>query len=212
MSTFQNKRCGQCGVRYAFQTSGYGGLQANNDPNYCSNCYQVIQVALAAVPPRSVRDWMGTSDVSVEALIAQEEAQAAEAKALGQLPVRRVLSPLFDLTTPDNQQHQGIVRRDGRTYRYEYWTLQGDKAAGRVWVEVERDAQTGEILGPWNLSDRWAAPPTFIEHSPWPDRPKPTHEFVPMPMSKVRRFALIESQSLADIKPVHPTWDYTKDK
>lgn len=211
MSTFQNKRCVNCGVRYTYQASGYGGLQPNNDPTYCSDCYQVIQVALATVPPRSVPDWVGTSDVTTEDLLAQEAAHAAEAKAKGAIPVQRVLAPLFDLTRPDNQHRQGIVSRDGRTYRYEYWTQQGGPAAGRVYVEVERDTQTGEIVGPWKLQNHWTSMPTFIEHPPWPDPPPPTHEFVPMPFARPRRFPLLEleSESIQNVEPLVKSRDYT---
>lgn len=194
MSTFQQKRCGHCGVRYSYQTSGYGGLQEYNSDTYCQDCYKFIQEALKVVPARSRPDWVGTSDVSAESLVEQERAAWDAAKAEGKVPVRRVLSPMFDMERPDNHHAQGIVHRDGRTYRYEYWTQQGGVAAGRVYLEVERDALTGEILGPWSLKDRWTTPPTFIEHPPWPEKPPATHKFVPMPLTSlpVRRFDIIE--------------------
>lgn len=201
MSTFQQRRCGHCGVRYSYQTSGYGGLQEYNNGTYCQDCYKFIQEALKVVPARSRPDWVGTSDVSVATLVEQEQAGWEAAKAAGKVPVRRVLPGMYDLERPDNHHEQGIVHRDGRTYRYEYWTQQGGMAAGRVYVEVERDAVTGDILGPWNLSDRWTAPPTFIEHPPWPEKPPATHEFKPKPLTSlpVRRFDLLESQSIKDI-------------
>ncbi len=178
MSTFQQRRCAQCQVRYSFQMSGYGSIQEDNHEKYCSSCYRIIQEALKAVPKRVSRAWVGTSDVSVESLVEQEQAAVDQAKAAGQLPVRRVLAPLFDMERPSNQHVQGIVYRDGRTYRYEYWTEQGGMAAGRVYIEVERDTD-GTITGPWSLTDVWATPPKFIEHPPWPDRPPATHKHVP---------------------------------
>jgi hypothetical protein len=88
----------------------------------------------------------------------------------------------IDMTRPSNKNMQGLVSRDGRTYRYEYWTEQGGMAAGRVYLEVEKDADNN-ILGPWSLKDHWGdTQPTFIEHPPWPERPPATHKFVRKPM------------------------------
>jgi len=198
MSTFRELRCNHCHVRYSYQMSGYWTFQEYNSDTYCPDCFKFITIALKSVPERTKHDWVGTSDVSVETLLEQERKAAEAAKAEGKVLARRVLAPLFDMERPDNQHEQGIVHRDGRTYRYEYWTMQGGPAAGRVYVEVERDATTGEVLGPWSLSDRWASQPTFIEHPPWPERPPATHEFKPMPLAslQIRRFDMLESQSL----------------
>jgi hypothetical protein len=177
-------------------------MQEYNDSRYCRDCYKFILDALKVVPARSRPDWVGTSDVSVGTLMEQETFAVEIARSEGKVAVRQVIPSLYDLERPDNHHEQGIVHRDGRTYRYEYWSLQGGPAAGRVYIEVERDAVTGEILGPWNLSDRWATPPTFIEHPPWPERPPATHEFkpgVPLTSLQIRRFGIIESQSLANI-------------
>jgi len=201
MSTFQQRRCSHCQTRYSYQMSGYGGMQEYNDGTYCPPCYRFIQEALKVVPQRVTHEWVGTTDVSVESLVEQEQKALDAAKAEGKVPVRRVLAPLFDMTRPSNQHMQGIVCRDGRTYRYEYWTEQGGMAAGRVYIEVERDVEEGRINGPWKLTDQWKAPPTFIEHPDWPERPPATHEFVPKPiqMMQPRRFDIIENQSLKNI-------------
>lgn len=204
MSTFQQRRCAHCSVRYSYQMSGYGGIQEYNDSTYCQDCYKFIQEALKSVPARVKHDWVGTSDVPAATLVEQEQAGLDAAKAEGKLAVRRVLPGLYDLERPSNQHQQGIVYRDGCTYRYEYWTEQGGVDAGRVYIEVERDAVTGEITGPWKFTDQWKTPPTFIEHPPWPERPPATHEFKPMPLTalKTRRFDMLESQSLANVTPI----------
>ena len=130
-----------------------------------------------------------------------------QSKAAGKLPVRRELSPLFDLERPSNQHVQGIVYRDGRTYRYEYWTEQGGMAAGRVYIEVERDTD-GTIIGPWSLTDVWATPPKFIEHPPWPDRSPATHKHVPgVPMMTSRLFDLIQVSSKDEPNVLPPSED-----
>lgn len=122
----------------------------------------------------------------------QERRKAAESN--GGYQVRRVLPGLVDMSRPDNRHEQGVVRQDGYTYHYEYWTQQGGLDAGRVSVEVERDVLTGDAPGPWNLSDRWGTRPTFVMHPPWPDPPPATHEFrlAPIPTSPTPRYDLIE--------------------
>ncbi len=179
MTTFRQKRCSNCSVRYSYQASGYGGLQKDNDDRYCPDCLCVVRDALERVPKRSQRAWVGCSDATVESLVAQENSAS---KPEGWLPIRRVLPGEIDMARPSNKHMQGFVLRDGRTYRYEYWTEQGGMAAGRVYIEVEKDADD-HILGPWNFKDRWETQPTFIEHPPWPEQPPATHEFVRKPMS-----------------------------
>jgi hypothetical protein len=193
--------------------SGYGGIQENNDGKYCSSCFRVIQEALKAVPKQATHAWVGTSDVSVESLVEQEQAALEKAKATGKMAVHRVLAPLFDVERPSNRHMQGIVRRDGRTYRYEYWTEQGGMAAGRVYIEVERDTE-GTITGPWSLTDVWATPPKFIEHPPWPDRPPATHKYVPgVPMMtpsqrKSRLFGLLLASDKDESNDPVPSEDF----
>lgn len=202
MSTFQQRRCAHCSDRYSYQTSG-GGWDVNHDGTYCPMCMAVIRQALKAVPPRRIREWVGTSDVTAADLAEQERVAWEETLAKGGLPARRIYPGLIDLTNPDNQHKLGIVNRDGRTYKYEYWTLQGGVEAGHVFVEVERDATTNELTGPWSLTDHWKTTPTFAEPPPFPPAPPPTHEFVPTPITgiRMRRFDLIErDQSLSNIK------------
>ena len=84
-----------------------------------------------------------------------------------------------------------MLRADGRTLRYDYWTKVG-MDAGVVSVEVERDAVTGEVLGPWELTDNWhrngVKPPTLdLDADPYAQCPEPpegtevTLEFKPFP-------------------------------
>lgn len=109
------------------------------------------------------------------------------------------------------------MRVEGRTLRYDYWTKAG-MAAGVVSVEVERDAETGKVLGPWDFTDNWhrggANPPTLLDGEPHAKCPEPdpdvevTLEFKPFPMRPLssvfftQSFPMLEEQSLASIVPV----------
>lgn len=202
MSTFQQRRCAHCSDRYSYQTSGGGWGDANHDGTYCPTCKAVILQALRAVLPRRVHEWVGTSDVTATDLEEQERVAWEETQAKGGLLARRIYPGLIDLDNPDNKHKQGIVRREGRTYKYEYWTLQGGVEAGHVFVEVERDLGSGEITGPWSLTDHWNTTPTFVDHAPFPPAPPPTHEFVPIPITSLRmdRSDLVErNQSLRSL-------------
>ncbi len=206
MSTFKQRRCAHCKTRYDYQTSGYRETREYDSETYCNGCYKVVLDALRAVPVKSKPSWVGCSDVSVETLVnlEQERWKAADAKGGLLPPYHRVLPGMVDLVRPDNHHKQGILHHDGRTYLYEYWTQQGGMDAGQVNVQVERDVATGDILGPWDLSDRWSTKPTFIEHPPWPDPPPATHVSrpAPMPVIKARRYDLIERvQSLQSSQP-----------
>lgn len=196
MSTFKQRRCSHCKIRYDYQVSGYGGLQEYNSETYCQDCYKVVLDALKAVPVKRKPDWVGTSDVSAKTLVDLEQKQYEAADAKGGLfpPFRRVLPGLYDLERPDNHHKQGILRHEGHTCKYEYWTQQGGIDAGQANVQVERDVLTGDILGPWDFSDRWTKPPTFIEHPPWPSPPPATHKFrlEPIPSGRISPFELLE--------------------
>lgn len=211
MASFKQRRCAHCAARYSYQASGYGCHDDLNDARYCPACMKVIVRALESVLPRSKRAWRVTRDVSVETLVELERKNLDAARAEGQLPVRRVLAPLFDMADPSNSHEQGIVSLDGRTYRYEYWSKEG-MAAGRVYVEVEEDAATGEVLGPWSLSDRWTATPSFCDLEPEPPREVPARKIEHRPLTTIptRRFGIIENESLAGLKPAVPRREYER--
>lgn len=162
MTTFRQHRCSHCGVRYEYQTSGSWGATPKNSNTHCCDCYQVIQEALSKVPSRCKREWVRTLSVSAKTLEDLERTRWDAAKANGQIVARRILPGLFDLERPSNQHRQGIVKLDGYTYRYEYWTEQGGVEAGKVYLEVEQDTATGEILGPWDLNDCWQQPKPVV--------------------------------------------------
>jgi hypothetical protein len=202
VSTFQSKRCGHCGRSYAYQTSGYGGIQDHNSPTHCQPCAEVVEKAvrdaLERVPVIFDVEWRPTRDVTVEELERVEQERMAEARAEGHFPVRQVLAPLFDLERPGNVQHQGLVHLDGRTYRYEWWSDHG-RERGVVYLECKVELATGEVVGPWSVTDHWKTPPTFYEPEPLPELP-PTHEHVPMPLAFLRQptYPIVESCSLDD--------------
>ena len=208
MSTFQSKRCGHCGTPYAYQTSGYGGIQDHNSSSYCQTCAEIVEKAIRAalepVPERFEHDWRPTQDITIAELDRLDDERVARIKAKGGIPCWRVMAPLFDLERPGNVQHTKIVGNDGRTYRYEWWTDDGIEH-GVVYLECSVEIATGEVVGPWDLKDYWKTPPTFYTPGPRPPRKPPTHEFVPKPFDlgslRLPMFDLIErSQSLADAK------------
>lgn len=160
-------RCVHCASRYTYMASGGNPTNALNDAHYCPTCKKAQLDALKAVPVVHRREWKVTKDVTVEALVDYERRLHEEAVARGtastQLAIRRVYPGLIDLEDTDNKHTQGSVQRDGCTYRYEYWTKRGGMAAGTVYVEVEVNAETGEVTGPWSINDYWRITPTFAE-------------------------------------------------
>lgn len=216
--THEHKRCNHCSVTYAYQGSGHGCMEPTNDPDYCPDCKKVILDALSSVPARRKKDWVVTHDVSVETLVKREADGVAKIRAEGGLAVTRVPMGLYDLRDPSNHNRGGVLRVEGRTLRYDYWTRVG-MGAGVVSVEVERDAVTGEVLGPWELTDNWhrdgAKPPTLDldadPHAQCPEPPEGTEvtlevkPFPDRPLSSVffmQSFPMIESNSLEDLRPV----------
>lgn len=163
--THQQKRCHHCSVTYSYQGSGHGCSEPTNDPDYCTDCKKIILDALSSVPARRKRDWIVTSDYSVETLVKLEADRVASAKAEGKLAITRVPMGLYDMRDPSNHNRGGVVRFEGKTLRYDYWTKAG-MVAGVVSVEVERDVGTGAVLGPYEFTDNWYKdgnkPPTLL--------------------------------------------------
>lgn len=212
MSTFQPHQCAHCGTDYSYQTSGYGSIQDNNHPGYCPTCAVVVEKAvreaLERIPVLFDQEWRPTQDITIEELDRLDEERVAKTKAEGGIPVWRVLAPLFDMERPGNIQHQKILRHEGRTYRYEWWTDEGIEH-GVVYLECKVELATGTVVGPWSLKDHWKTPPTFYTPGPRPPRKPPTHEFVPCPLESLHMFPLIpmwESQSLANVKVDDALW------
>lgn len=195
----EQHRCAHCKARYTYQASGWGSGEFN-DSTYCPKCKEAIVVALRAIEPVAEVDWRPTDDVTAQTLVDIENERWEITKAEGKIPCRRVLSPLFDMNDPSNTHHNGIVRLNGKTYRYEYWSNWGIEK-GHVYVECE--VMNGEVVGPWSLHDYWNPPPSFCEHEPWPESKK-TAEFrvKPFDMSKLSLslVSLIKSQSIDDLE------------
>lgn len=176
--------------------SGYGGIQENNDSQYCSSCYQVIQTALKAVPVVREKDFLYTKDITVAELVALEPKEFKPGQ------IRRVVSNLFDLVDPSNKNHTGAVTVGGKSYLYSWWDNQGIDE-GEVRLEVEVDAKTGEVVGPWDLKTHWESWPTFYV----PEKTPPlTQETVinPCPMKKPNCAVFHISQT--DFKPLIKTY------
>lgn len=214
--THEHKRCHHCAVTYAYQGSGHGCMEPTNDPDYCPDCKKVILDALSSVPARRKKDWVVTRDVSVETLVKREADGVAKVRAEGGFAVTRVPMGLYDLRDPSNHNRGGVLRVDGRTLKYDYWTKAG-MDAGVVSVEVERDAVTGEVLGPWELTDNWhrngVKPPTLdLDADPYAQCPESENEvtlevkpLMARDLSSVffmQSFPMIESNSLSDLRPV----------
>lgn len=197
MTSFDQRRCVHCGRRYAFQASGGGCFEETNDDAYCKSCKRVILDALKEVPQKTERDYRYTRDVTVAFLVNLEEKREAELRAEGKLPWRRCAMPLFNLRDPSDSNRTGYVRHDGRTYLYSYWSKKG-MDAGTVRVEVEVDLETGEVTGPWSLTDRWQTRPTFYEPEPEPEDDEPLPQpSIALSALKMPRFDLVErSQTL----------------
>ena len=174
MTMIVRPRCWHCKARYELPLSGWKSSEGND--RYCPDCWSVIAKSLEAVPAKLQHAWVGTSDATVE--------------ELRFLVDTREKPGLMDLTRPSNKNFIGFASKDKKTLRYEFWTEQGGPAAGRVWIEAEKDASTGAILGPWDPNDRWDPWPTFIEHPPWPEAPPPTHHFVRKPFPRAHLDAL----------------------
>ena len=201
MSTFQSKRCGHCGTSYSYQTSGYGGMQDHNHPDYCQTCAEVVEKAIRAalepVPVLFEHDWRPTQDITIAEIDRLDDERVAKIRAGGGIPFWRVMSPLFDMERPGNIQHQKLLRHDGRTYRYEWWEDDGVEH-GVVYIECEVEISTDKVVGPWDLKDHWKTPSTFYTPGPKPPRKPPTHEFVRAPLAayNTRFYRLLEDNSL----------------
>ena len=214
MSTFQQHRCGHCHISYSYQTSGYGGIQDHNHPNYCQTCAQVVEKAIRAalkpVPVLFDKEWRPTQDIAIAELDRIDAENIAKASAKGGFPVSRALAPLFDMERPGNVHHQKIVSTNGCTYRYEWWTDEGVEH-GIVYLECEVEVATGKVTGPWSQRGYWKTPPTFYTPGPKPPRKPPTHEFKAKPMTApstsiffMQSYPLIsgEGNSLKDMVPI----------
>lgn len=195
----EQHRCRNCHARYTYQASGWGAIEFN-DADYCPKCKEAIVVALRAVPPVCEHKWIPTNDVSVKTLVDIEDEHLKRARQSGAIFARRTMVGLFDLEDPSNHHRNGIVKLNGKTYRYEYWTKWGMEK-GRVYIEAE--VMDGEIIGPWSVNDFWVEPPTVCEHEPWP-KSEPTHKFVvkPFDMGKLQmpRIDMVESQSIVELE------------
>lgn len=206
MPTFKHHRCTHCGTSYAYQTSGYGGLQDHNNPTYCQPCAGVVEKAIqAALDPVSVlfeRSWRPTQDITIAEIDLLDDERVARIRAGGGIPTWRVMSPLFDMERPNNVQHQKFLHHDGRTYRYEWWSEEGVEH-GVVSIECKEEIATGDVVGPWSPDDYWKTTPTFYTPGPKPPRKPPTHEFKALPFTKIeeRRYDMLErSQSLSNAR------------
>lgn len=189
MSVVRERRCQNCGTHYAYHLSGYGCADPDNDGRWCPSCAKVVREALETVEPKRRARWKAVSDVSVSDLVERFERGRAERRAAaleaGTLCPERVYSNLYDLTNPSNHNKVGEVSVDGVAYRFDYWTHDGPEG-GNAFVEVEVDAETGEVLGPWDLNARWPRWPTFCEPKPRGEHP-PTHVFKPCPIPSPKR-------------------------
>ncbi len=171
MTMYQRSRCQHCLRTYSHQISGardaWGGdVEPRGDDRHCGYCLAVIQQALQnLVPVVRSRVHVGCSDVTVAELVEVEKAAQEAARAKGGLPIRRIFPGLIDQTDPENRYMQGIVRKDGRTYMYNYWTKRGGMEGGQVFIEAEFNPETG-TYAPWSVTDQWLTPPTLVEYPP----------------------------------------------
>lgn len=205
MSTFTQKRCNHCGTTYSYQMSGYGGMQTPNNPTYCPPCATIVEEAIrVALEPVSVlfdREWRPTQDITIAEMDRLDDERVVSVRADGGIPVWAVMSPLFDMERPSNVQHQKLLHHNGRTYRYEWWTDEGVEH-GVVYIECSVELATGNVVGPWRLTDRWDPWPTFYEPGPKPPPKPPTHEWVANPFAQLvmpRMDLISRDQSLGNV-------------
>lgn len=151
MTSFRQKRCGHCRAPYACRMSGNGCQDPLNEGTYCPDCKRVVLEALIAVPPKfeKVIEPVDISFDMVKGWYDEDETQRASRRAEGQLVMRRLSMPLYDLDDPDNRYIAGYVQGRGRwdayLFQISYWTKRGDP---QVTTELEKNLQTGEIR-PW---------------------------------------------------------------
>lgn len=150
------KRCWHCQRGYLCLVSGSHGYHTNHtDSRYCPECLGAINEALQHVPRKFEHDWVETTDVTLEQVLAwKKDADEARerARAEGKLIVVRITTPLFDLSGK-RQERSGIVKGkegfEGRTFEYRYWTSsEVDVEDVAIREEVERNLETGG-LRPW---------------------------------------------------------------
>lgn len=145
------KRCGNCQVKYKYQSSGQEEWAFNHE-RYCPGCYEAVINALAKIPPKFERVWVETTEVTLAQLLNWEAAanrKIEERRAQGQIIATRVNFPMFDLSTGTTDR-SGFVRGEdafaGRNYEYRFWPGQENEAIIRI--EMEKDLETG-ALRPW---------------------------------------------------------------
>jgi len=143
MTTIAQRRCLACNVRYHWQSSGPGCDDPDNSADYCEDCAAIVRRVLVSIPVRVIKQWVPTDDVTAFELEQLEKDNAATALAEGKLHVRRVVAPFFDLEDPNNIQHCGFTKKDGKLYRWSYWSKDPEGTA-KVQLAIERNMETGE--------------------------------------------------------------------
>ena len=169
MTTHIHKRCGQCGIEYAFQGSGYGCNRPENDSIYCPSCKTVINEALAKVPRRWEMRMQNISELGDRfAAVTPErvrEWEAADERRRELAPyrfiARRVFSPLFNLETGETTSTIEVKGRDGHdpnilrrgcppeyvgiTFRMTWWNQKPEDCT--IEVPMEYDLREGRFTG-----------------------------------------------------------------
>jgi len=149
MTSFQTRRCHHCKSPYSFQASGHGCLDEPNSDRYCPTCWLAIIRTLSEIPQRYDSEWVSSDDHTVEELVAIEKRRMEDAEKAGAIPFRRVLMPLFDMSDGENDNRNGVVEVDGKTYSYSYWTKMHDgDFAPKVHILMQKDLMTGD-MEPW---------------------------------------------------------------
>ena len=149
MTSFLTKRCGHCQSPYEFQASGHGCLDEPNDDRYCHQCWFAVSRALSDVPRKYESEWVDTADYTAAQLAAIERDRMAAVEKGGGAPFRRVLVPMFDLSDGGNDNVTGVVKVNGKTYSYSYWTRRDDgEFAPKAQLLVQKDLMTGRTE-PW---------------------------------------------------------------
>jgi len=151
MTTHRLCHCGHCHVCYTFQASGPGCNEVLNNKSYCPDCMEVILSALKNIPIQVERfRERVTGDERDSAILAFHDLKVERAKkaAAGDLVIRRIFAPLFDMNDGKIIATQRFERVMVKGIYYIIGTWSDNREPPQVEREMERNLQTGEVW-PW---------------------------------------------------------------
>jgi hypothetical protein len=155
----QEKRCVHCGIRYTYQASGYPREDYSHSSYYCKDCWKVIQDALSKILKKRERVCIKTNEVTrkqiedwhKEDIINEEEIQKNNPQTLFlSFTAHRVSVPMFNLNNGDSSETIWAYGKDefrGKVYSLTFWRKTDEY---EIDVEMEKNLETGEIIGPWS--------------------------------------------------------------